>query len=55
MVLLVLLQKNTAEFADYTLKIFNDYDIWKKLRNNLIELRGTKRWSTVASNLIRQL
>ena len=47
--------KNTAEFADYTLKIFNDYNLWKKIRNNLIKIRGTKKWKAVASNLIRQL
>ena len=47
--------KNTDEFTDYTLKIFNDHNLWKKLRNNLIELRGTKKWTKVASNLIQQL
>lgn len=47
--------KNTAEFADYTLNIFNDYDVWKRIRNNLIELRGTKKWQKVTSNLIKQL
>ena len=47
--------KNTDEFADYTLKIFNDYNLWKKIRNNLIKIRGTKKWKAVASNLIRQL
>tara|TARA_A100000164_G_scaffold47714_1_gene36300 strand:+ start:210 stop:1184 length:975 start_codon:yes stop_codon:yes gene_type:complete len=47
--------KNTDEFANYTLKIFNDYDLWKKIRNNLIELRGTKKWAIVASNLVQQL
>ena len=47
--------KNTVEFADYTLKIFNDYDVWKRIRNNLIELRGTKKWQKVTYNLIKQL
>ena len=47
--------KNSDEFADYTLKIFNDHNLWKKIRNNLIKLRGTKKWKTVASSLIQQL
>ena len=47
--------KNKEEFAYYTLKIFNDKDLWKKLRNNLLNLRGTKKWSMVASNLLNQL
>jgi glycosyltransferase involved in cell wall biosynthesis len=47
--------KNNEEFAYYTLKIFNDKNLWKKLRNNLINLRGTKKWSIVASKLVKQL
>tara|TARA_B100001121_G_scaffold308314_1_gene331996 strand:- start:90 stop:1064 length:975 start_codon:yes stop_codon:yes gene_type:complete len=46
---------NRDEFAEYTLKIFNDYNLWKKLRNNLISLRGTKKWAMTASNLLKQL
>ncbi len=47
--------KNADEFADYTLQIFTDYNLWNKLRNNLLQLRGNKKWKTVASNLIKQL
>tara|TARA_B100001063_G_scaffold190877_1_gene181802 strand:+ start:2634 stop:3608 length:975 start_codon:yes stop_codon:yes gene_type:complete len=47
--------KNKEEFANYTLKIFNDNNLWKTLRNNLINLRGSKKWSIVASNLLKQL
>jgi len=46
---------NNEEFAYYTLKIFNDINLWKKLRNNLIKLRGTKNWTIIASNLLNQL
>ena len=46
---------NRDDFAEYTLKIFNDYNLWKKLRNNLISLRGTKKWAMTASNLLKQL
>ncbi|MBD1136603.1 hypothetical protein IDH35_03250 [Pelagibacterales bacterium SAG-MED49] len=47
--------KNNEEFGYYTLKLFNDINLWKKLRNNLLNLRGTKKWSMVASNLLNQL
>lgn len=47
--------KDTKEFAEYTLKIFSDQNLWKKLRNNLIKLRNSKKWVDVASNLLRQL
>ena len=47
--------KNYDEFAYYTLKIFNDYELWKTFRSNLLKLRGSKKWQTVASNLLKQL
>jgi glycosyltransferase involved in cell wall biosynthesis len=47
--------KTPKEFADYTLKIFNDENLWKDLRNNLIKLRGTKKWDKVALNLLSQI
>jgi len=47
--------KTPEEFADYTLKIFNDENLWKGLRNNLIKLRGTKKWDKVAFNLLSQI
>ncbi len=47
--------KNSDEFADFTLNIFNNYNLWKEIRNNLLKLRGSKKWQNVASNLINQL
>ena len=47
--------KNNDEFAHFTLNIFNNYNLWKELRNNLLNLRGSKKWKTVASNLLKQL
>jgi glycosyltransferase involved in cell wall biosynthesis len=47
--------RNKEEFVNYTLKIFNDKNLWKTLRNNLINLRGSKKWSIVASDLLKQL
>ena len=47
--------KNNDEFADFTLNIFNNYNLWKELHNNLLKLRGSKKWQTVASSLLEQL
>ena len=47
--------KNYEEFAYYTLKIFEDKILWKRLRNNLIKIRGTKKWNSVAINLLKQI
>lgn len=47
--------KNNDELANFTLDIFNNYDLWKELRNNLLKLRGSKKWQNVASNLLKQL
>ena len=47
--------KNNDEFAYYTLKIFNDLNLWKELRNNLIKLRRSKVWNKVALSLLNQL
>ena len=35
--------KNNEEFGYYTLKLFNDINLWKKLRNNLHNIRVTKK------------
>ena len=47
--------KNYEEFAYYTLEIFKDINLWKSLRNNLIKLRGSKKWDIVAVNLLNQI
>ena len=47
--------KNNHEFAQYTLDIFNNDELWLKLRKNLMNLRGSKKWSLVALNLLKQI
>lgn len=47
--------KNYEEFAYHTLKLFNDDKLWKNLRHNLIKLRGSKKWSKVAINMLNQI
>ena len=35
--------------------LFNDDKLWKSLRQNLIKLRGSKKWSNVAINMLNQI
>ena len=47
--------KNDKEFANYTLDLFNNLEIYKNLRSNLIKKRGKKNWNDVSNNLIKLL
>ncbi len=47
--------QNKDEFANYSLDILNDLSIWKELRNNLRNLRGSKKWSDIALKLISKI
>ncbi len=47
--------QNKDEFANYSLDILNDLSIWKEFRSNLLNLRGSKKWSDIASKLINKI
>ena len=44
--------KNEKEFADYTIKLFNDENLYKQMRENLIGIRGQNDWKKTAKKLI---
>ena len=46
---------NKDEFANYTLELFKNDDLWNSMRNNLIKQRGKKTWSLVSKNLLNQI
>jgi len=46
---------NENEFVEYTIKLFNDDNLWNIMRKNLQENRGKNNWSNVAKNLINQI
>ena len=46
---------NEHEFADYTLKLFSDNNMWFRFRSNLIKKRKINTWKNVAKELINQL
>ena len=47
--------KDNYQFAKYTLDILEDHNTWKELRNNLIKMRGLKKWNRVAISLLNQI
>ncbi len=44
--------KNHDEFANYTLNLFEDNDLWTNIRNHLFNLRGSKHWNKSVLELI---
>lgn len=46
---------NKEEFANYTLEIFKNNNLWNSLRNNLIKKRSSKTWRDVARDLVSQI
>ena len=47
--------KNNEEFSDYTIQLYKNDDLWKKIRNNLIMMRGKNKWSNVASDFMSKV
>ena len=47
--------KNEIEFANFTLDLFSDDNLWQKIRNNLLKIRGSKTWNKVALDLIKKI
>jgi len=47
--------RNNEEFANYTLEIFKNNNLWNFLRNNLIKKRSSKTWGDVARDLVSQI
>ena len=38
--------KNNKDFADYTIELFKNKDLWNSIRANLINLRGSSNWKS---------
>ena len=49
-----LIAKNDLQFSEYIFELFNNNDLWKSIRNNLILQRGKNTWKKVAEELLNQ-
>jgi glycosyltransferase involved in cell wall biosynthesis len=47
--------KNEKEFAEFTLEIFNNKNIYDSIRSNLFKIRGQNNWDNVAFKFINAL
>ena len=47
--------KDNFEFANYTLELFNNNNLWFKIRNNLLKKRGKSNWEKIAKKFIEQI
>ena len=47
--------KNDSEFADYTIELFKNDDLWNSIRSNLVNLRGSKSWEISTKKFIESL
>jgi len=47
--------KNDSEFADYTIQLFKNDDLWNNIRSNLINMRGSKNWQISTKKFIDSL
>ena len=47
--------KNNVEFSDYVIQLYNNNDLWNKIRNNLIDIRGKNKWGNVAKDLLTKI
>ena len=45
----------SKEFANYTIELFKDDFLWNSIRNNLLDLRGSKNWLTASQNFLKQI
>ena len=48
-----LIANNEKEFADYTIQLFNDDNLWNDIKKNLLSLRGSKKWKNIAEQFIK--
>ena len=46
---------NYEEFSFYALKLFEDRNLWNKIRKNLYEQRNKMNWNTSAKNFLKIL
>lgn len=50
-----LISKNTDDFGNNILELYNNNDLWNEIRNNLIQRRGQKSWKNAASSFLKTI
>ena len=47
--------KSKKEFANYTLQLFQDGNLWNEIRKNLLNMRNSNNWDLVTRNFLKLL
>ena len=50
-----LIAKNKNQFADYAIKLFENDELWNKIRSNLLKKRGISNWQYSAKEFLNEL
>ena len=50
-----LIAKSKNQFADYTIKLFENDELWNNIRKNLLKKRGTNNWQFSAKEFLKVL
>ena len=50
-----LIARNRNQFADYTIKLFENDELWNKIRANLLKKRGSSNWKFSAEKFLKEL
>ena len=45
--------KNDNDFADYTLQLFNNENLWNEIRSNLFDLRNSSNWNNTVQHFLK--
>tara|TARA_B100001057_G_scaffold500057_1_gene613216 strand:+ start:3443 stop:4417 length:975 start_codon:yes stop_codon:yes gene_type:complete len=45
--------KSHEDFANYTLQLFNDNEMWNEIRNNLLNMRNSNNWDLATSRFLK--
>ena len=50
-----LIAKDENQFADYAIKLFENDELWNKIRSNLIKIRGKSNWKHSTKEFLKDL
>ena len=50
-----LIASNEKQFAEFTIELMNNDELWNSMRNYMLEKRGSMEWSNISKKLISKL
>ena len=50
-----LIARDKNEFADYAIKLFENDELWNKIRTNLLKKRGISNWQSSAKKFLEEI